>query len=141
MNMNWGTAIALTFTCFCGLMVFMVIKSFEQDFHLVSQDYYSDELQYQDRIDELERTRDLGKLVTTKIEEEQVTVTVEGDAEAVGQVHFYRPDNATFDHRVTFNEGQAIVSKKNLTPGRYIAKISWQDREDSYYQETELIVK
>ena len=141
MKMNWGTAIALSFTCFCGLMVFMVVKSFEQDFHLVSQQYYSDELQYQNRIEELERTRDAGKQVVARVEEEQVTFIIADDPEAVGKVHFYRPDNAAYDHLATFDQGHAIIAKNQLAPGRYIAKISWQNSSDSYYQEQELIIK
>ena len=139
--MNWGNAIALSFTCFCGLMVFMVVKSFEQDFYLVSPQYYADELQYQDRIDELERARDEGKSVIARVEALQVTLTVAGDTEATGNIHFYRPDNAAFDHKVSFKSGQAIVPKKDLIPGRYIAKVSWQNKQESYYQETEVIVR
>ena len=51
MKWNWGTKIALSFVGFCGLMIFMTVKSFNTDFHLVTEDYYAEELQYQDHID------------------------------------------------------------------------------------------
>ena len=141
MKWNWGKGIALSFTVFCGLMVFMVIQSFQTDFFLVSRQYYVDELKYQERIDELQRTKDSGILISQKTEKNTLFFNINTDSHIAGQIYFYRPDNALLDHTVKFNDKQIKIDKAELVPGRYIAKISWLDQDKSYYREEELIVK
>ena len=141
MKWNWGTGIALSFTVFCGLMVYMVIQSFQTDFFLVSKQYYVDELKYQERIDELKRTRNAEILISQKAEESTLHFNIDTEKHISGQIHFYRPDNALLDHKVKFTDSNITVEKSALAPGRYIAKISWLDHEKSYYQEKELIVQ
>lgn len=141
MKWNWGTGIALSFTVFCGLMVYMVIQSFQTDFFLVSKQYYVDELKYQERIDELKRTKNAEILISQKAEESALHFNIDTEKRISGQIHFYRPDNALLDHKVKFNDSDITVEKSALVPGRYIAKISWLDQEKSYYQEKELIIQ
>lgn len=140
MKWNWGTGIALSFTVFCGLMVFMVIQSFQTDFFLVSKQYYLDELKYQERIDDLERTKEAGILITQKADQESLFFNIDTDKHISGEIHFYRPENAKLDHKMKFSNSSIEVEKSNLVPGRYIAKISWLDQDHSYYQEEELII-
>ena len=52
MKWNWGTGIAITLVLFIGLMSFMVFKSTQQRFDLVSENYYEEELNYQEVIDQ-----------------------------------------------------------------------------------------
>lgn len=141
MKWNWGTGIALSFTVFCGLMIYMVVQSFQTDFFLVSNQYYVDELKYQERIDELERTKNTEILISQVVAESALRFTIDTDKRISGQIHFYRPDNALLDHIVKFNDNNIAVEKSELTPGRYIAKISWLDHDKSYYQEKELIIR
>jgi hypothetical protein len=54
--MNWGYKIAITFILFGALIIFMVVKSFQQNIDLVTDDYYQEELKYQQQIDKLENT-------------------------------------------------------------------------------------
>jgi len=140
MNWNWGKGIALSFTVFCGLMIFMVIQSFQQDFSLVSGQYYQDELKYQERIDELKRTRAAGLTLQTASDAEAVTFVINTNAPIAGKIHFYRPDDATLDHEVAFKNAFIRVGKEALNPGRYIAKISWFDKKESYYLEKEITI-
>ena len=45
--MNWGNRIILVFVCFIAFILSMVTRAFQQDFDLVAEDYYAQELNYQ----------------------------------------------------------------------------------------------
>ncbi|MGB3467559.1 MAG: FixH family protein [Cyclobacteriaceae bacterium] len=140
MKWNWGKGIALSFTVFCGLMIFMVIRSFQTDFHLVSDHYYQEELKYQDRIDEISRAKTDGSSVETAYDGKNVTFVLTTATPVKGEIHFYRPDNATFDYKVSFDQPKVEVSETKLVKGRYIVKVSWYESDRKYYQERELFI-
>lgn len=141
MKWNWGKGIAASFTVFCGLMIFMVIQSFQTDFHLVSEHYYQEELKYQDRIDEISRRMNDGHSVKAEFDDEMMTIDLSADSPVRGEIHLYRPDNAAFDYKVSFDQPTIKISGRELVHGRYIAKVSWYERERKYYQEKEIFVE
>ena len=49
--MSWGKILLVAYVTFVGVMLFMVVKSFQQDYDLVTPDYYAAELKFQDQID------------------------------------------------------------------------------------------
>ncbi len=140
MKWNWGTKITLSFILFCGLMIFMVIKSFQQDFHLVAEDYYAQELQYQERIDQLKNASKLNYKPELSGSRESITIRFDVDGELNGEIYFYRPDNSTFDKTFELNGTQTIISKNDLVEGRYIAKITWSHDDEKYYFEKEVFI-
>ncbi len=48
---NWGTGITITFIIYCALVIAAVARSFQEDVHLVTDEYYKEELQFQQQID------------------------------------------------------------------------------------------
>ena len=58
--MNWGWKIALLFSGFVLFILFLVFKSVQQDFYLVSKDYYKQEIEYQKVIDGMKNAQLLG---------------------------------------------------------------------------------
>ena len=50
--MSWGWKITILYLGFVGMILTFVIASTQQDFHLVSEDYYAEEIAYQTRIDQ-----------------------------------------------------------------------------------------
>ena len=52
--MDWGKGIILTLTAFAGIIISMVVICVRQDdIHLVTQNYYEEEIKYQDQIDKM----------------------------------------------------------------------------------------
>ncbi|MCB9190933.1 MAG: FixH family protein [Flavobacteriales bacterium] len=51
--MGWGTRITLFYGSFVAFMLFMVVMAVQQDFDLVADNYYEQEIAYQDRIDQM----------------------------------------------------------------------------------------
>ncbi|MEM7551982.1 MAG: FixH family protein [Bacteroidota bacterium] len=136
--MNWGKGIALSFILFAGFIMFMVVKCFQQDFHLVTEEYYREEVNYQQRIEERNNLKRLD-------EELQITsgngfVKIDfPTAKAEGKIAFYRPNNSVLDknYEIKLAEGNSYqnIDKAELLQGRYRVKVSWTDGTDDFFGE------
>ncbi len=51
--MGWGWRITILYSSFVVFMIGMAVMAFRQDFDLVSDDYYEEEIAYQGRIDQM----------------------------------------------------------------------------------------
>ncbi|MDZ7847906.1 MAG: FixH family protein [Owenweeksia sp.] len=52
MKLNWGTGIAIVLILFAISMGYAVYKAVQQNYDLVTTDYYAEELAYQEKIDQ-----------------------------------------------------------------------------------------
>ena len=118
----------------------MVIKSFEQDFHLVTEDYYQQELKYQDKIDQMANAKLIDYRPEFEGTDETVTVSFELEPPPTGQIHFYRPENANLDRIFDIERNETIIPKSELARGRYLVQVSWEHEELKYYVEQEVII-
>src|SRR6476469_1466632 len=99
--MNWGNRLVLVFAGFAALIGTMVYKAVHTKFDLVSKDYYSDELKFQEKIDGNNNALTAGKLdiaatsgkVLIKLPASLATDVITADA------WFYCKTNAAFDRR------------------------------------------
>ena len=51
MKLNWGSGIALVYVIFAGSMVAFAIKASRQHYDLVTENYYTEAVNYQQEID------------------------------------------------------------------------------------------
>ncbi|MCG6915274.1 FixH family protein, partial [bacterium BMS3Abin03] len=58
---NWGTGIFISYSVFMLLTIITAVYFMNQDVSLVTDDYYQQELKYQDQIDKIERTNALSE--------------------------------------------------------------------------------
>lgn len=140
---NWGTGIALVNIGLVAAMLGLVYLCIKQDFDLVSDDYYEQELKFQQVIDGRENEKLLGKSTTVTIDDRQVTVIIPMENfDGEGTVTFYRPDNSKFDLAVPLNgNNSVIVPLDKLKNGLYKVKSSWQNAGKPYYNEQTLYVQ
>lgn len=142
-KINWGTRIVLLYAGFVMLTVTLVYKSMRTDFDLVSNDYYNEELKYQEIIDAGKNQATLsapvqieqqGNIIQFKFPPEFTGTTM------TGSVHFYSAINEEWDRQYTLNtiNGQSRISSDKLKHGQYTAKIRWTHNGKAYYQETSI---
>ena len=72
---NWGTGILLSIIIFMAILIGLVYVFMNQDVDLVTKDYYSKELKYQDRINKINNTSELGKDVGILLQNNFVKLT------------------------------------------------------------------
>lgn len=137
--MNWGHGIAITFTSFALFMVFLVYRSFQQQVDLVADDYYLQELKYQERIDKLQQTKTDQQTVTFQQEAENLRVQFDDRQGAVnGTIRFFRPSDARFDQQVAIaldSHSQQVIDVKSIVKGYYRVQVDWQEDDRTYFVE------
>ena len=137
---NWGTGIVvamLLFMIFILQFVYRVTFVDKYDHHLVSDDYYKDELHYQDEIDKLNRTLELSEKVEFTNTPEGLLIKFPSDFEGEiikGIVFFKRYSNEKLDftEEILLKEHSMTVSKDKLLAGKWKIKIEWKLKDQDY---------
>ena len=140
MKINWGTGIVLAFIGFISFIMYFIItmnvdKKYEHD--LVTEDYYAEELDYQNDINKLENSKKLSENISYNKTEEGLVIYFPNNLDPVkitGKVFLYRPSNKQldFDTAISLSKPYLLIPDKRLVDGRWNIKIDWQYNGNSY---------
>jgi hypothetical protein len=119
-----------------------VYKSFNTKVDLVTEDYYQQELKYQDKIDQKKNVDNLEQGIKYEVSGPTVFFTFPPDHEsAEGTILVYRPSNKnydkTFDIKLDENGKMALTMEKSPI-GLYRLKINWTHNSIDYYTEEDI---
>lgn len=139
--MNWGNSIVLVFVVFAAIMVSMVTICMQQeDLHLVVENYYEEELKYQDHIDQVSNAKALGHNVL-EFDNALKTIDLKLPIGAKGTLHLFRPSDAKLDQKLAIDITQLkanIIDISDLKPGYWRVKLTWTNNGSDYYQEEKI---
>jgi hypothetical protein len=141
--MSWGNKIVIVYVSFVLLMVFMVYKSVNTPFDLVTKDYYKDELRYQDKIDGLNNAAKLKAVAITQNDTHvllQLPVEMKG-LQLSGEVWFYCVTDAAKDKKFDLQVNDSalqLIPKAQLHTTNYIVKINWKAGSTLYAADKEI---
>lgn len=143
--MSWGYRITILVVGFVCFMTFMVIAAFQQDFDLVTEDYYGRELQFQSQINKQINQQQLSLPVVCKQENDQLIIQFPEellDKKIDGEIVLYRPSNASKDFIVKLNPavGKQSIDKKILLKGLYEIQITYTCDDKAYYFDEDLMI-
>jgi hypothetical protein len=147
MRWNWGTKLIIVFGFFVLGMIALVGMSMRQKVELVSKDYYSEELRYQQVMDATQRAQALKRPLVVEQRGNQVLLRLPqeaGNGAITGQVYFYCAADGQKDKRLqlqTNANGEQSIPIQQLRPGRYTVKVDWQYGGQAYYAEREMDVE
>ena len=144
MTLNWGNGILIAILTFVSLMSYLVYQSIHTNYDLVAEDYYKEELRYQEIIDGSQRFHDLRSDLSLQVIDNQIQLSF--PAEMKGQplqasLHFYCPTDQHHDKKLIVEipqTGTIGLPLRTLLPGQYTVKISWQYAQQYYYTEKSL---
>ena len=107
------------------------------DHDLVSEDYYADELQYQNDINKLENTQTLNTNISYEKTTEGLVIKFPETFDykkITGKLFLYRPSNKQldFDTAISLSNSNLLIPDKRLVDGRWNIKIDWQYKGKSY---------
>ena len=145
MKWNWGTGIFLFFVCFIGALVWVFVQSRKVDNSLVLDQYYDEDLKYQEMYVKKQNTADLplGVGVQMLSETKRIVFSFPADKQQVtGIVWLYNPAAKEQDIRLAIQVdtvGRFEVPFPPAAVGRWKVKIDWIGSGIPYYQEEELI--
>jgi hypothetical protein len=145
---SWPVGIAVIYLLFVSLLIAFVIFSRFQQVDLVTEDYYEQELKYQQQIDRTNRAQALSKPVDWKYNVNKDYLLVEFPKEidpmkVKGHILFFRPSDAKQDKLTALNltsENTQTINTKNLSSGFWKLKIFWQVENIEYYKEGNLVI-
>lgn len=147
MTLNWGHKLTIVFIAFAGFIFFLVYKTTQSHFDLVSKDYYKDELAYQQVIDGTNNANKLSSNIQILQQNEQISIQFPQEMKqkkVTGTVYFYCSSDSKKDWKtdISLNEDAVqFISRKSIIPANYIVKISWQTDNRNYFNEQPVSVQ
>ncbi|NQZ76159.1 MAG: FixH family protein [Ekhidna sp.] len=140
--MNWGHRIVVAFACFAAFIGYMVVRAFQEDFDLVAEDYYAQEINYQNKLNKLSDTAEAGKSVMVKQVGGNVELTFP-ETDAVGSIQFYHPSKKMFDREfdIDLTNNQQVIDRSELIAGVYRINISWKEGNQDFYQQSRIYIQ
>lgn len=141
--MNWGKAIVLVFVLFAGFIGTMVIRMSRQTIDLVRDDYYQDEMAYQQQIDRVANARTLNPATYIQYQtgSQQVKLRLP-DSLQHGTLTLYCPADRKQDIRLPLTSATQVITlvpMQKRQRGLWRAQLAWFDGKREYYTERELI--
>jgi hypothetical protein len=143
---NWGTGILLSIIVFMAILIGIVYVFMNQDVDLVTKDYYSKELKYQDQINKINNTTALGKNVDVLFQNNIVKLTFPDSVfnnKASGTIYFYRPSGSKNDFTIPVSvsgNNTQLVNTAALEKGLWKVKIDWGMGGKDFYTEKSIII-
>ncbi|MEP0984304.1 FixH family protein [Ekhidna sp.] len=140
--MNWGHKIVIAFVLFAAFIGYMVVRAFQEDFDLVAEDYYAQEINYQQKLNKLSNTAEAGKSVLVKQRGGEVILTFP-DKVATGNIHFYHPSRKIFDRtfEIALTDQVQKIKRSELVAGSYRVNITWNTDDQDFYQQSTIYIQ
>lgn len=138
---NWGTGLIIAYSGFVVFMLGMVYLCTQQHFDLVTEDYYEQELKFQQVIDGSRNEQQLEKQTAITMANGVVTVTLPMETVENGKVVFYKPDNSIYDKTVPLTGTNFVsVPVSQLKSGLYKVKVTWYAGGKPFFNEQSLFI-
>lgn len=146
MKLSWGTIIVVVYTVFVVGTLTMVYIFMNQDVSLVTENYYAEEIVYQNQIEKKKNSASLDKNISIILNDGYVDIIfpeVTQPEKIKGKIEFYRPSDEARDFTADIQLDSSYVLRipfKNVKQGYWKIKIDWSDGIKEYYYEKNLMV-
>lgn len=142
----WPLGITLTFVLFfCGMATVVVIATTHRD-GLVSENYYEQELKYQDQINSAARAVQSGASVNYDSTAGRIVIALPVLSRAHnlnGRIELYRPSAAGMDRQIELQpdaNGRQLLDAKALPAGPWEVRVAWKSGGQDYFMNRKIII-
>ncbi|MCU0411573.1 MAG: FixH family protein [Bacteroidetes bacterium] len=146
MKRTWEFAVAGFFLFFILGVLAVAFLTLDDRNDLVTEHYYDAEIQYQQQIDRVDRTKALNEQPSIELVAEGVRIRFPKDfqrGDLTGTVHVYRPDDKRLDLMIPIGPDSAnrqLIPIGLLQPGSWNVQVMWNGRSVGYYSEGKFLV-
>jgi hypothetical protein len=147
MKLNWGSGIAIFYIIFVSAMISMVVKSCQNQHHLVEEEYYQKDLGYEGFRLKRANGESLKKEISTQYiaASKELQVNFPEDLEKVtGELKLYRPSNKFMDKKYTIKLDSSNSMKIKLgdqfRQGLWKIQLDWLNKNVPYYNELDFSI-
>jgi len=130
--MNWGKGITIFIIAFMLFIGLFVWKAFTLNADLIDEDYYENELTFDQRKTEKLNYDNMTEPITVEQKENGITfffpTVISPSTE--GQITFYRPDDKRFDREFSLavnDNREQEIAYNNFVNGYYQISVHWND--------------
>ena len=147
-NLNWGHGLAIALGCFIIFILFLILifPMGKQNAEMISNNYYEEELKYQDVIDAKNNAAKLEKTPTYKATSEGILISfpdnIKVDKDIANFVLFRTEDsNLDVKKEVTLQHNLFLIPKKVISKGSYTLKLKWTENKKPYQVDYDILWK
>lgn len=146
MKINWGGGLVIGMVLFIGFILYFVIQIMtnkKYEYELVTEDYYSKEMVFQDELNANRNSYDLEKNIISKRTDEGLYLIFPDGlnySEISGTVNLYRPSNKKLDFELPLKLENAtfLIPDSKLAAGIYDAIVVWEYDGKKYRYKNEV---
>lgn len=147
MKLNWGTGIVIAFICFITFIMYFVINMMTNDNYdhdLVVEDYYKQELNFQNDINKEKNARSLDQDITWERTNAGLLLKFPNymeEKDIAGRIFMYRPSNKTLDFNlpIDLKNHNILIPNSKLVEGRWNIKVDWTNLESEYLYKKSIV--
>lgn len=147
-NLNWGHGLMIALGCFIVFILFLILvfPMGKQNAEMISNDYYEEELKYQDVIDAKGNAEALKEIPAYKAGNDGMEITfpesIKVDEDKVDFVLFRTEDsNLDIKKEVTLQNNKFIIPTKVISKGSYTLKLKWSENKKPYQVDYDILWK
>ncbi|MCH8546618.1 MAG: FixH family protein [Cryomorphaceae bacterium] len=133
-RMHWGNSIALVFVLFGIFIGVLVVGTLRQSTDLIEENYYEAEVQYQGRMEEMQRAENLNPPVSLTQNNNRLIIFIPGSDIQNGKAVFKRVDNIKLDFEAELVAGETVLEGNGLVRGNWIVEVSWETEGLRYFK-------
>ncbi len=139
--MDWGKGVVFICGGFVTIMVSMVIICMKQDtLHLVTPNYYEEEIKYQGKIDMISNAETLG-IEMLEFNSKAKTIEIKIPEGSQGTLLLFRPSDARMDKKIEISDiNSKLIDVSSLAAGYWRIKLHWTAGGIAYYQEQKITI-
>ncbi|MBT6714415.1 MAG: hypothetical protein HOB17_10890 [Candidatus Marinimicrobia bacterium] len=140
------TGLIISIILFLIAIITLVIFTMTIDENLVVEDYYSQDLVYQEQLDMANRTAALGETFVIKyVRGSGVKVKINDkfiNDIIIGNIVFYRPSDKNLDRQINLEliNGDQFINTSTFENGLWEIQISWSMNDVDYYSSQKIII-
>ena len=140
MKLNWGWSIVVAFVLFIGFILYFVILAMTDqraDHDLVTDEYYQEELAYQNEIDATKNGLQYAEEFQVQKSAKGLTISIPEslrDQNINSTVSLYRPSNEHLDFNlaISLSKPHLLIPDDRLLDGRWDIRIQWKKEGTDY---------
>ncbi len=137
MKLNWGQSITIVIILFMAFILTLVYKMHYRTADLVRDDYYEQEVLYNDKKQSINNYKSLKDKISITQKEEGIVIQFPSSINVKkGHVQFYRADDKSLDknYKLSLNKEQKMILPYNdFRVGKYEININFETTDNSSY--------
>jgi len=142
MKFNWGHGITIFILLFMAFIITLVVKTFSGNADLVQDDYYEQEVLYNDKKESIHNYKSLDFKITIEQNPSGIEIIFPNNYSINnGHVQFYRPDDKSLDMNYDLKLDSTFIMTlpyEDFKVGRYEVNINWKKDDVAYLHQSEI---